>query len=162
VIKQAFPDAKIVALPATVNAAKTRWPARQKFWVATVETKLDLWSIPASGGTPTPLLKTAFNEAQARISPDGHWIAYVTEQSGTGEVWVRRYPQMDQPRQVSVGGGGQPQWRSDQSELFYLSPGHALMAVDAPGAGRPSFGAPRRLFQTSIGGDRPTRAIRTR
>jgi hypothetical protein len=59
---------------------------------------------------------------------------------------------MDEARQVSVGGGGQPQWRADQSELFYLSPGHALMAVDAPGAARPSFGSPRRLFHTSIVG----------
>ena len=65
---------------------------------------------------------------------------------------MRRYPQMDEARQVSIGGGGQPQWRSDQSELFYLSPGHALMAVDAPGAARPSFGAPQRLFHMLIVG----------
>src|SRR6185436_743168 len=61
-------------------------------------------------------------------------------------------PQMDEPRQVSVAGGGQPQWRPDQSELFYLSPDHALMAADAPGAQRTTFGAPRRLFQTTIVG----------
>jgi len=147
-------DARIVATDAFVKIVNDWSPDGRQMIYAQIdaETKLDLWSIPASGGTPTPLLKTAFNEAQARISPDGRWIAYVTEQSGAGEVWVRRYPQMDEPRQVSVGGGGQPQWRSDQSELFYLSPGHALMAVDAPGAGRPSFGAPRRLFHTSMVG----------
>jgi N-acetylmuramic acid 6-phosphate (MurNAc-6-P) etherase len=59
---------------------------------------------------------------------------------------------MDQPRRVSMGGGGQPQWRSDQSELFYLSPDNVLMAVDAPGSNAPSFGSPRRLFLTPIAG----------
>ena len=147
-------DARVIATDAFVKIVNDWSPDGRQMIYAQIdaETKLDLWSIPVSGGTPTPLLKTAFNEAQARISPDGRWMAYVTEQSGTGEVWVRRYPQMDEARQVSVGGGGQPQWRSDQSELFYLSPGHALMAVDAPGAARLSFGSPRRLFHTSIVG----------
>jgi len=147
-------DARVVATDSFVKIVNDWSPDGRQMIYAQIdaETKLDLWSIPAAGGTPVPLLKTAFNEAQARISPDGHWMAYVTEQSGTGEVWVRRYPQMDEARQVSVGGGGQPQWRSDQSELFYLSPGHALMAVDAPGTARPSFGTPRRLFHTSIVG----------
>ena len=147
-------DARIVATDSFVKVVNDWSPDGRQMIYAQIdaETKLDLWSIPASGGTPTPLLKTPFNEAQARISPDGRWIAYVTEQSGTAEVWVRRYPQMDEPRQVSVGGGGQPQWRPDQSELFYLSPDHTLMAVVTPGAERPSFGTPQRLFQTSIAG----------
>ena len=147
-------DARIVATDSFVKVMNDWSPDGRHMIYAQIdaETKLDLWSIPVSGGTPTPVLKTRFNEAQARISPDGRWIAYVTEQSGTAEVWVRRYPEMDEPRQVSVGGGGQPQWRADQSELFYLSPDHTLMAVVNPGAGRPSFGAPHRLFQTSIVG----------
>jgi Tol biopolymer transport system component len=147
-------DARIVSTDAFVKVVNDWSPDGRQMIYAQIDagTKLDLWSIPASGGTPTPLLKTPFNEAQARISPDGRWIAYVTEQSGRGEVWVRRYPQMDEPRQVSVGGGGQPQWRPDQSELFYLSPDHALMAVDTPGGARPSFGSPRRLFHTAIVG----------
>jgi len=147
-------DARIVATDAFVKIVNDWSPDGRQMIYAQIdaETKLDLWSVLAAGGTPTPLLKTPFNEAQARISPDGRWIAYVTEQSGAGEVWARRYPQMDEARQVSVGGGGQPQWRSDQSELFYLSPDHALMAVDAPGAARPAFGSPRRLFHTSIVG----------
>ena len=41
------------------------------------ETKLDLWQLPVSGGAARPLLKTGYNEAQARISPNGRWIAYV-------------------------------------------------------------------------------------
>ena len=113
-------------------------------------TKLDLWSVPLSGGDARPLLKTSFNEVQARFSADGRWIAYASDESGTQEVYVRRYPALDEPRLISVGGGGQPQWRADQRELFYLSHDGSLMAVAATGSDRVSFGAPRRLFRTSI------------
>jgi dipeptidyl aminopeptidase/acylaminoacyl peptidase len=112
--------------------------------------KLDLWHVPLAGGTARPLLDSAFNEAQARISPDGRWLAYVADSTGTQEVYVRRYPELDAPRQVSNGGGGQPQWRADQRELFYLSPDRSLMAATILAARDVSFEAPRRLFRTSI------------
>jgi hypothetical protein len=57
---------------------------------------------------------------------------------------------LDAPRQVSNGGGGQPQWRADQRELFYLSPDRSLMAATVADAHEVSFGGPRRLFRTSI------------
>ena len=112
--------------------------------------KLDLWHVPLAGGDARPLLNGAFNEAQARISPDGRWLAYVADGTRYQEVYVRRYPELDAPRQVSNGGGGQPQWRADQRELFYLSPDRSLMAASVIDARDVSFGAPRRLFRTSI------------
>ena len=121
------------------------------------QTKLDLWSVPLSGGAARAVLNTSFNEVQARISPDGRWIAYTSDESGTQDVYVRRYPSLDDPRMISVAGGGQPQWRADQRELFYLSHDRSLMAVTVTGADRLSFGAPRRLFRTSIG-DGPSSA----
>ena len=130
------------------------WSARSHAIIYTrhdAATKLDLWHVPLAGGGPRPLLNSTFNEAQARISPDGRWLAYVTDSTGTQEVYVRRYPELDAPRQVSTGGGGQPQWRPDQRELFYLSPDRSLMAVTVTDTGTiSSFGAPRRLFRTSI------------
>jgi dipeptidyl aminopeptidase/acylaminoacyl peptidase len=114
------------------------------------QTKLDLWTVPVSGGAARPMLKTSFNEVQARISPDGRWIAYASDESGTQEVYVRRYPALDELRTISIGGGGQPQWRADQRELFYLSDDRSLMAVTVTGADGLSFGAPRRLFRTSV------------
>jgi Tol biopolymer transport system component/DNA-binding winged helix-turn-helix (wHTH) protein len=113
-------------------------------------TKLDLWHVPVNGGPARPLLNSPFNEVHARISPDGRWLAYVSDVTGTQEVYVRRYPEMDAPRQVSNGGGGQPQWRADQRELFYLSLDRALMAVSIVDPRAVSFGAPRRLFRTPI------------
>jgi DNA-binding winged helix-turn-helix (wHTH) protein/Tol biopolymer transport system component len=115
------------------------------------QTKLDLWTVPLSEGAARPMLQTSFNEVQARISPDGRWIAYASDESGTQEVYVQRYPALDGPRMISIGGGGQPQWRADQLELFYLSEDRSLMAVTVTDANRLSFGAPRRLFRTSIG-----------
>ena len=114
-------------------------------------TKLDLWVLPLDGGPARPLLNTSFNEAQARLSPDGRWMAYVSDESGTSEVYVRRYPAMDDPQVVSAGGGGQPQWRPDQKELFYLAQDRSLMAVAVHGSESLSYGSPRRLFRTSIG-----------
>jgi DNA-binding winged helix-turn-helix (wHTH) protein/Tol biopolymer transport system component len=115
------------------------------------ETKLDLWHVPLTGEASRPLLQTMFNEAQARISPDGRWIAYASDESGTQEVYVRRYPTFDDPQLISKKGGGQPQWRGDQRELFYLSLDQSLMAVTVTSAGRLSFGPPQRLFRTAIG-----------
>src|SRR5688572_5294370 len=129
------------------------WSARSQTIIYTrhdAATKLDLWHLPLAGGGPRPLLNSTFNEAQARLSPDGRWLAYVTDSTGTQEVYVRRYPEMDAPRRVSAGGGGQPQWRPDQRELFYLSPDRSLMAASIIAAGDVSFEAPRRLFRTSI------------
>ena len=115
------------------------------------ETKLDLWQLPVSGGAARPLLKTGYNEAQARISPNGRWIAYVSDSSGTQEVYVQRYPELSPPLRVSTGGGAQPQWRGDQRELFFLAPDRSLMAVTVTDAD--SFGAPRQLFRTTITDD---------
>jgi dipeptidyl aminopeptidase/acylaminoacyl peptidase len=113
-------------------------------------TLLDLWHVPVGGGAGRPLLRTSFNEAQARLSSDGRWIAYMSDESGAQEVYVRRYPELDAPRRVSVGGGSQPQWRADQQELFYLAPDRSLMAVTARPAASEPFGVPRRLFRASI------------
>jgi DNA-binding winged helix-turn-helix (wHTH) protein/Tol biopolymer transport system component len=113
-------------------------------------TLLDLWQVPVGGGVGRPLLRTSFNEAQARLSSDGRWIAYMSDSSGTAEVYVRRYPELDAPRKVSTGGGSQPQWRADQQELFYLAPDRSLMAVTVRPAANEWLAEPRRLFRAPI------------
>jgi eukaryotic-like serine/threonine-protein kinase len=110
-------------------------------------TKLDLWELSLSQATNRPLLATPFNEVQARISPDGRWIAYASDTSEVQEIYVRRYPQLDEPRLVSAGGGAQPQWRADRQELFYLSPDGSLMGVPVSGGDQLTFSAPRRLLR---------------
>lgn len=114
-------------------------------------TGLDLWRIRLADGVREPLLATPFNESQARLSPDGNWIAYASDESGRLEVYLARFPGFGDRIQVSVDGGGQPQWRPDQGELFYLSAGRAIMAVPMNGAGTP--GAPVKLFRPAVAGD---------
>jgi DNA-binding winged helix-turn-helix (wHTH) protein/Tol biopolymer transport system component len=113
----------------------------------------DLWAVDVESAAARPLLATPFSEFQARISPDGRWIAYSSDESGALEVYVQRYPELGDKRRVSIAGGGQAQWRADQRELFYLSADRSLMSVEVDAEDRIAFGAPRKLFRPSIAGD---------
>ena len=108
----------------------------------------DLWLHRMSDSSDTRLaVDTAFSESHGKVSPDGHWLAYVTDQSGRDEVWIATFPTGETRRQVSSGGGTAPQWGKGQ-ELFYLSPGGGLMAASiAAGRDGIDVGAPRELFQ---------------
>lgn len=111
----------------------------------------DLWAARADDGSARPLLASPANEMQARISPDGKWLAYASDESGTLEVYVESYPELGNKRRVSNGGGGQPQWRADQRELFYLSADRSVVAVELDSNGE--FGTPRPLFRAALTGN---------
>jgi Tol biopolymer transport system component/DNA-binding winged helix-turn-helix (wHTH) protein len=113
---------------------------------------LDLWIASIAAGTVRPLFETPFNEMQARISPDGRWIAYTSDESGTLEVYIDRYPGRGERRRMTVDGGGQPQWRADQRELFFVSADGALMSIEVEATDTLSFGAARKLFRPPLGG----------
>ena len=71
---------------------------------------------------PSPLLATRFGESYAAVSPDGRWLAYVSNESGSDQVYVRPYPNVADARwQVSVNGGYAPRWARSGRELFYVS-----------------------------------------
>jgi len=94
------------------------------------KTGADIWMMPASGaGNATAVQNTVFNEYAARLSPDGHWIAYTSDESGEPEVYVQRFPSGSDKRKVSSQGGSEPQWRADGRELFYLAANHTLVSV---------------------------------
>ena len=117
------------------------------------ETGADLMAIRAEpNATPFPVAQTAATEDQGQFSPDGHWVAYTSNESGLGEVYVIPFPPSPESGRwrVSAGGGVMPRWRRDGNELFYISPDSRMMAV-AVGT-RPVFssGNPRALFQTEI------------
>jgi hypothetical protein len=78
----------------------------------------------------TPLIRTAFNERNGEISPDGRWLAYESNESGRDEIYVRPFPAVDAGRwQVSTGGGRQPLWARTGRELFYVAPDGALVGA---------------------------------
>jgi Tol biopolymer transport system component len=78
---------------------------------------------------PRAVSQTPFQEAQGQFSPDGRWLAYVSNESGRNEVYVRAFPSGDGKRLVSIQGGIEPKWRRDGKELFYLALDRKLMAV---------------------------------
>jgi Tol biopolymer transport system component len=116
-------------------------------------TRPDLWVADIESAATRPLLVTPASELQARISPDGRWIAYSSDETGSLEVYVQRYPELGDKHKVSTAGGGQPQWRADQRELFYLSADRSLMSVEAGAGETIAFGAPRKLFRPAISAD---------
>ncbi len=91
----------------------------------------DLWAVPLGGGEPQALLNEPFDEAQAKISSDGRWIAYVSNESGRREVYVRAFPSGEGKRRLSLDGGSLPRWRSDGSEVYYVDDTGMLMAASA-------------------------------
>ena len=124
------------------------------------ETAWDLWYLKRkedrSGFEPVPFLQTSFSERASKFSPDGRFVAYVSDESGRNEVYVRPFPGGDGKWQVSGNGGTQPRWSQDGKELFYVER-DTLMAVAV--ATTPSFtsGAVTRLFQDAylLGLDAP-------
>jgi len=75
------------------------------------------------------LLKTEYSKDEPRVSPDGHWVAYNTDESGRWEVYIASFPGFTERRQVSNNGGVQGYWRKDGKELFYLTLDGNLVSV---------------------------------
>ena len=124
----------------------------------------DLWVLPLEGERkPFPFLQTAFSERKARFSPDGHWIAYESNESGRNEIYVAPFNgSVGTPggtpgntpggkRQISSAGGTWPRWRRDGKELFYMEAGGRLMAaqVSVKGAAM-EVGAVMPLFNVPV------------
>ena len=115
------------------------------------KTKLDLWVVPLFGDhKPMPLLHSEFNESQGQFSPDGKWMAYVSDESGTPQVYVQSFPTLTGTWQVSPGGGSQSRWRRDGKELFYVAPDGRLMAVIVKHGDVFETEAPQALFVTTL------------
>ncbi len=107
----------------------------------------DIWIASLDGERKQSVfLQTPFNEAVPRISPDGLWLAYLSDESGRYEVYVRAFPGPGGKWQISTDGGAEPLWARDGRELFYRV-GEKVMAVDI--TTQPTFqaGTPRVLFE---------------
>ena len=103
----------------------------------------------------------------AQLSPDGHWVAYQTNESNRFEIVVQAFPEPKGKWQVSTGGGVEPRWRADGRALYFISPDGKLMTVTVTPAGTAlEPGTPTMLFATRIVGggtvatNRPEYAVR--
>ena len=100
--------------------------------------------------TPRMLVDTPFIEDEVHVSPDGRWVAFNGDESGRWEVYVAAFPTFTSKRQISSGGGVQPQWRADGRELFYLAPDGSMMSVRVDARTEFTASPPTRLFATNI------------
>jgi Tol biopolymer transport system component len=114
-------------------------------------TRRDIWRYDVQRREATPLLDGPFNESGATFSPDGRWIAYVSDEDQRSQVYVRSFPDGSDRTQISASGGSQPQWRRDGRELFYIDPDNAIMAVAVQASGeRLTASAPHPLFTAPV------------
>ena len=103
--------------------------------------RLDLEGTP----TATAFLQTPFNERNSRLSPDGKWLAYVSDESGRDEVYIQAFPQGGSKLQVTSSGGDQPVWPRDGYKLFVRASG-SIQEVPFRSGPTPSIGAITTLF----------------
>jgi Tol biopolymer transport system component len=108
----------------------------------------DIWVLPTGDVRQAqPFLRTSFDEAAPRFSPDTRWIAYESNETGRYEIYVRPYPAGEAKWQLSNEGGRQPLWSRDGKELFYVSLDNQIVAVSVTNApGGLTFAAPKPLF----------------
>jgi Tol biopolymer transport system component len=111
-------------------------------------TGMDIWTLRPSDQKARPFLQTRFNEGAPRFSPDGRWLAYVSDESGRWEIYVQPYPGPGGKWQISTDGGREPVWNRNGRELFYRN-GDKMMAVDVMADPSFSESKPRMLFEGS-------------
>lgn len=138
------------------NPVPTSWSTDGRYLLYTVtgegQLNRDIWvlPLPSSGGDskPFPFLSTPANEHDGSFSPDGRWVAYMSNETGSNEIYVRPFPPSKQGKWlVSKGAFSSASWRRDGKELQYVAPGGSIMSV--PVTANPVFqhGEPTVLFK---------------
>jgi Tol biopolymer transport system component len=115
----------------------------------------DIWALPLSGdGKPFPVVQSPFSETHAQFSPDGRWIVYASDESGTRELYVKPFSggqaassALPERIQITNGGGSQPRWRKDGKELFYKDQHDWIIALPIKLEPKVEPGKPVPLFQ---------------
>ena len=102
----------------------------------------EIWTAPVEGdsehlrlGKPEAFLSTSFSEVYPAFSPDGHWLAYSSDESGTPELYVRPFPAPGGKSQISTGGGSYPIWSRKEHKLYFLTPDWRIMVLDYVASG---------------------------
>jgi dipeptidyl aminopeptidase/acylaminoacyl peptidase len=114
----------------------------------------DIWAESVADRKSFPVVQTNFDERDAQFSPDGTWIAYQSNETGSFEIWARPFPGPGTRVRISNNGGTQVRWRRSGKELFYIALDGRLMAVPIrfTQGDAVESGTPVPLFATRIGG----------
>jgi Tol biopolymer transport system component/tRNA A-37 threonylcarbamoyl transferase component Bud32 len=113
---------------------------------------LDLAAVAASGEPKEiAVSQSQFDETEGQFSPDGRWVAFVSNESGRPDVFVQSFPDGRARTQISTAGGAQVRWSGDGKEIYFVAPDGAMMAAPiALGGAAPDVKLPVRLFQTHL------------
>ena len=141
-----------------VKAAGNQWPldwSRDGRWLLYYDgaNAGDIWAMPMVGTdrTPVPIAQSQFSEADAALSPDGRWVAYTSNDSGSNQIVVQPFPKATGKWQVSTTGGLGPVWSADGEELFFIAPDGRLMVTPIHAAALEfEYKTATALFQTRI------------
>jgi len=139
------PSPKVMLLPYS-------WSHNRNLLACTkvdLKTQDDIWIIDPNGDEkPKPLFRTEYSKYNPTFSPDGRWLAYVSDESGQPKIYLREYPDFEYQWMVSTLGATNPVWSCDGQELYYIS-GNSMMAVKVTSERDFPIGAPEQLFVSS-------------
>ena len=114
---------------------------------ARVEPNVWVLTVDNTDTKPYPLFQSPFRNSDARFSPDGHWVAFVSGETGRNEVYVTRFDRPAEKARISTGGGRSPSWRRDGKELFFFAADGSMMAVAVKAGDTFESGTPASLFR---------------
>jgi dipeptidyl aminopeptidase/acylaminoacyl peptidase len=157
------PGGEALLLASSENKIATDWSLDGNYVLyrnLSPDTGYDLWALPVDKegkkkGEPQLVDRTPGDERDGQFSPDGKWVAYQSNESGSFEIYVKPFPGPGAKFQVTRGGGAQVRWNRNGKELFYVAPDARLMSVSMkldPAGKNFDAGVPTPLFLTSLRG----------
>ena len=129
------------------------WSQDGRYIIERVIAKTDeIWVLPLFGDRKAfPYLQGDYNQNHGKLSPNGRWLVYESDESTRGEVYVQSFPTPGRKSQVSMNGGSNPIWGRDGKELFFIAADGKMMTVDVTESeGRFSPGVPKALFDAGL------------
>ena len=155
-VRQSVMDGKAGSLLSTEERGVALSWARDRRYILLrregEKTGVDLVAVSTLGEPrEVAVTQTSGDETEGQFSPDGKWVAFVSNESDRSEVFVQSFPEARGRTQVSTAGGTQVRWSSDGKEIFYIAPDRKMMAASiAPGGEAPDVKPPVALFQTYL------------
>lgn len=141
----------LLKVPGVNDVAAASWSPDGRLLLYTTQTgdrSWDTWALPLTGDRkPYPILDQKYAEMRPRLSPDGHWMLYTSDETGRFEVYVQTFPPSGGKWQVSVNGATVGHWRADGKEIVFEGLDRKVMAVDVKLGTTFEAGIPHTLFE---------------
>jgi Tol biopolymer transport system component len=143
-------EERLLEVPGVTNLAAADWSPDGRILLyspLTVESDWNIVALPLTGDRkPYPILNQKYIEYRPRLSPDGRWMLYASNETGRNEIYVQAFPPGGGKWQVSVNGGNVGHWRQDGTEIIFETPDQKVMAVDVKLGTTFEAGIPHLLF----------------